>query len=79
MTRLSHPYSLVLFPPFFFPTGVTTNYSYDNASRLLNLEHLNPLNQILETLSYAYDVADSWVFLSVLHIMWKLLVWEEVL
>jgi YD repeat-containing protein len=25
--------------------GVTTNYDYDNASRLLNLEHLNPAQQ----------------------------------
>jgi RHS repeat-associated protein len=38
-----------------YPNGVTTNYNYDTASNLLNLEHLNPLNQILESLSYAYD------------------------
>jgi RHS repeat-associated protein len=37
------------------PNGVTTNYSYDYASRLLNLEHLNPLNQVLESLNYIYD------------------------
>ena len=37
------------------PNGVTTNYSYDNGSRLLNLEHKNPVNQILESLTYTYD------------------------
>ena len=37
------------------PNGVTTNYSYDNASHLLELKHLNPLNQILESLNYVYD------------------------
>lgn len=37
------------------PNGVTTNYSYDNARRLLNVEHLNPLNSLLEKISYAYD------------------------
>ncbi|MEW6584404.1 MAG: RHS repeat-associated core domain-containing protein [Nitrospirota bacterium] len=37
------------------PNGVTTNYDYDNASRLLNLEHLNPAQQVLESLTYAYD------------------------
>ncbi len=37
------------------PNGVTTNYSYDNASRLLNLQHLNPVNQVLESLGYTYD------------------------
>jgi YD repeat-containing protein len=38
------------------PNGVTTNYTYDNASRLLNLEHLSPVSQILESLTYSYDV-----------------------
>ncbi|MEW6584409.1 MAG: RHS repeat-associated core domain-containing protein [Nitrospirota bacterium] len=37
------------------PNGVTTNYDYDNASRLLNLEHLNPDQQVLESLTYTYD------------------------
>ncbi len=37
------------------PNGVTTNYTYDNASRLLNIEHLNPAQQVLESLSYGYD------------------------
>jgi len=38
-----------------YPNGVTTTYTYDSASRLLNLEHLSPLNQILEKISYLYD------------------------
>jgi RHS repeat-associated protein len=37
------------------PNGVTTNYNYDNGNRLLTLEHLNPLNSILEKLTYTYD------------------------
>jgi RHS repeat-associated protein len=37
------------------PNGVTTNYSYDNASRLLNVGHLNPAQQVLESLTYTYD------------------------
>jgi RHS repeat-associated protein len=37
------------------PNGVTTNYTYDNASRLLNLEHLNPAQQVLESFTYTYD------------------------
>ncbi len=37
------------------PNGVTTNYNYDNASRLLNLEHLDPAQQVLESLTYGYD------------------------
>jgi RHS repeat-associated protein len=37
------------------PNGVTTNYAYDNANRLLNLEHLNPAQQVLESLAYIYD------------------------
>jgi RHS repeat-associated protein len=37
------------------PNGLTTNYTYDNVGRLLNLEHLNPAQQILESLTYAYD------------------------
>jgi RHS repeat-associated protein len=32
-----------------------TIYGFDNANRLLNLEHLNPLNQILESIGYTYD------------------------
>jgi len=38
-----------------YPNGVTTSYTYDNASNLLNLQHLNPLNQILESFNYTYD------------------------
>ena len=38
-----------------YPNRVTTNYTYDNTSNLLNLQHLNPLNQILESLTYTYD------------------------
>ena len=38
-----------------YPNGIRTNYSYDNASQVLNLEHLNPMHQILESLSYTYD------------------------
>ena len=37
------------------PNGVTTNYSYDNGSHLLNLQHLGPANQALESLIYTYD------------------------
>jgi RHS repeat-associated protein len=37
------------------PNGLMTNYTYDNASRLLNLEHLNPAQQVLESLTYTYD------------------------
>lgn len=32
-----------------------TTYGFDNANRLLNLEHLNPLNQVLESIGYTYD------------------------
>ena len=32
-----------------------TIYGFDNASRLLTLDHLNPLNQPLESLTYTYD------------------------
>jgi YD repeat-containing protein len=38
-----------------YPNGVTTNYSYDNARNLLTLQQLNPLNQILESVTYTYD------------------------
>jgi len=41
------------------PNSVTTNYTYDNASHLLEMKHLNPLNQILESLSYTYDSAGN--------------------
>ena len=36
------------------PNGVTSNYSYDNASRLLELVHQNP-TQAIERLIYGYD------------------------
>ncbi len=32
-----------------------TTYGFDNASRLLEMKHLNPLSQILEQVNYAYD------------------------
>jgi len=38
-----------------YPNGVTTPYSYDRASRLLSLKHLNALNIELEVLNYLYD------------------------
>src|SRR4030066_256017 len=41
------------------PNGVTTNYAYDNSSRLLNLEHLNPVNQVLESLTYTVDATGN--------------------
>jgi YD repeat-containing protein len=31
------------------PNGVTTNYYYENASRLLNLEHLNLAQEVIES------------------------------
>ena len=37
------------------PNGITTNYTYDNSSRILTLQHLNPLNAVLEAFSYTYD------------------------
>jgi len=37
------------------PNGITTNYNYDTGSHLLNIESLNPLNAILEKISYSYD------------------------
>lgn len=37
------------------PNGITTNYSYDNGSNLMEMKHLNPLNAILEKISYSYD------------------------
>ena len=38
------------------PNGVTTNYTYDNASRLLDIEHLHPAQQVLESIAYTYDL-----------------------
>jgi RHS repeat-associated protein len=38
-----------------YPNGVTTTYSYDRASRLLSLKHLNALNIEFEVLNYLYD------------------------
>ncbi len=37
------------------PNGVTTNYTYDNASRLLELKHIDSLNAVLESINYVYD------------------------
>lgn len=37
------------------PNGATANYSYDNLSNLLNLQHLNPLQTVLESIGYTYD------------------------
>jgi hypothetical protein len=36
------------------PPSLITNYSYDNASRLLNMKHLKS-NTVLEDLIYEYD------------------------
>jgi len=41
------------------PNGVTTNYTYDNGSRLLNIEHLNPAQQLLESLTYTIDATGN--------------------
>ncbi len=41
------------------PNGVTTNYTYDNASHLLNLQNVNSANQILESLTYQYDAVGN--------------------
>ena len=38
-----------------YPNGVVTTYNHDNTGNLLTLEYLNPLNQILESISYTYD------------------------
>ena len=39
-----------------FPNGVTTKYAlYDNASRLKTLKHLDPLQNVLESIGYTYD------------------------
>lgn len=39
-----------------YPNGVTTDYSfYDDASRLLDLRHLDPTSAVLESLTYTYD------------------------
>jgi len=38
-----------------YPNGVTTNFTYDDASRMTSLQHLNPLNAVLESLGYTYD------------------------
>jgi hypothetical protein len=32
-----------------------TIYGFDNASRLLEMKHLNSLSQILEQVNYGYD------------------------
>ncbi|MBI5043378.1 MAG: hypothetical protein HZC10_06035 [Nitrospirae bacterium] len=41
------------------PNGVKTNYTYDDGSRLLNLDHLAPLGSVLEALSYSYDATGN--------------------
>jgi RHS repeat-associated protein len=41
------------------PNGVTTNYSYDNASHLLEMKHLAPLGSVLEALNYGYDATGN--------------------
>jgi YD repeat-containing protein len=46
------------------PNGVTTSHSYDNDSQLLNLQHLNPLSQVLESLTYTYDAVGNRVTVS---------------
>lgn len=37
------------------PNGATANFGYDNLSNLLNLQHLNPLQTVLESIGYTYD------------------------
>lgn len=38
-----------------FPAGTTTNYTYDNVSNVLNLQYLDPLKTVLESIGYTYD------------------------
>jgi YD repeat-containing protein len=38
---------------------MNTNYDYDNAGRLLDLEHLDPAQQALEFLTYTYDATGN--------------------
>ena len=38
-----------------YPNGVTSSFAYDDASRLTDLQHVNPLNSVLESLGYTYD------------------------
>jgi YD repeat-containing protein len=42
-----------------FPNGITSNFTYDDASRLTNLDHKNALNVILESLGYTYDATGN--------------------
>jgi RHS repeat-associated protein len=46
------------------PNGVTTNYTYDIDSHLLNLQHLSPASQILESLGYTYDAVGNRISLN---------------
>jgi len=39
-----------------YPNGITTSYTYDDASSLLTLKHLNSLNIEVEVLNYLYNV-----------------------
>jgi RHS repeat-associated protein len=39
-----------------YPNGITTNYQYDQTSNLVDINHLNPLNQIFESVNYVYDL-----------------------
>ena len=41
------------------PNGVTTTHSYDDASHLLELKHLGPASQVLESLTYTYDATGN--------------------
>lgn len=37
------------------PNGTKTTYTYDETSRVQNLQHLDPLNKVLESIGYTYD------------------------
>lgn len=39
----------------YYPSGATANFAYDDASRMISLQHLDPLNVVLESLGYTYD------------------------
>jgi RHS repeat-associated protein len=55
-----------------YPNEVTIGYAYDGASRLLNLEHRNSSNAILESLSYTYDANGNRTSMNRLNVLPKL-------
>lgn len=42
-----------------YPNGTTSRYTYDNAGKVTSLEHLNSVNQVLESFSYTYDASGN--------------------